>query len=226
MRDWLVMPAPSSSLTYPVGKPKTERDIRPHQHKRQQPVRRVTSSWRTVLSLFGDAETFKQQQRSQSTPTLLKNAENIEQVHHFVIEEEPESVMVSPSSASSFSAAESVVSTAACSEHSPLGTPEIKQVTETEDTLEVNTPVELTEFRWSFAGQQVYVTGTFDNWGVSLPMTKAPEASYFVASIPLDRSVDIEFKFVVDGIWSYAADLPHCTDNHGNVNNVFYAKAK
>ncbi|KAI9027651.1 immunoglobulin E-set [Phycomyces nitens] len=215
------MPAPSSSLTYPLGKPKTDRKI--HQQQNKPPVRRGTTSWRTMLSLFGDAEAFKNQQRSQSTP-ILKTRESIEQVHHFVIEEEPESVIISSSSASSFSATESVASTQACSDHSPLGTPELKQATETIVILQDETQEELTEFRWSFAGQKVYVTGTFDNWGVSLPMTKAPEAPYFVASIPLDRSVDIEFKFVVDGIWSYAADLPHCTDSHGNINNIFYAK--
>lgn len=33
-----------------------------------------------------------------------------------------------------------------------------------------------------------------------------------VVEIPMDLSKDIEFKFIVDGEWRYANDLPHRTD--------------
>lgn len=33
-----------------------------------------------------------------------------------------------------------------------------------------------------------------------------------VVEIPMDLAKDIEFKFIVDGEWRYAADLPHRTD--------------
>ena len=33
-----------------------------------------------------------------------------------------------------------------------------------------------------------------------------------VVDIPMDLSKDIEFKFIVDGEWRYASDLPHRTD--------------
>lgn len=33
-----------------------------------------------------------------------------------------------------------------------------------------------------------------------------------VVEIPMDLSKDIEYKFIVDGEWRYASDLPHRTD--------------
>lgn len=33
-----------------------------------------------------------------------------------------------------------------------------------------------------------------------------------VVSIPMDPSKDTEFKFIVDGEWRYAVDLPHRAD--------------
>lgn len=33
-----------------------------------------------------------------------------------------------------------------------------------------------------------------------------------VIYIPMDSTKDIEFKFIVDGEWKYAHDLPHRTD--------------
>lgn len=33
-----------------------------------------------------------------------------------------------------------------------------------------------------------------------------------VTTVPIDSTKDIEFKFIVDGEWKYAIDLPHRTD--------------
>ncbi|KAI8983470.1 hypothetical protein BDB01DRAFT_125249 [Pilobolus umbonatus] len=44
----------------------------------------------------------------------------------------------------------------------------------------------------------------------------------YLAEIPVNTKEDMEYKFVVDGEWRYAADLPHRTDRHGNINNVIY----
>ena len=34
----------------------------------------------------------------------------------------------------------------------------------------------------------------------------------FSAQVSVDSTKDIEFKFIVDGEWKYASDLPHRTD--------------
>ena len=56
--------------------------------------------------------------------------------------------------------------------------------------------------RWAHPGKQVYITGTFDNWSLSVPMRRATiDGEEFEATVPVDRSARVEFKFVVDGVW-------------------------
>lgn len=81
------------------------------------------------------------------------------------------------------------------------------------------------KIRWNHGGKKVQVTGEFDNWSVSVDMVQDTENSNcHVVEIPMDLSKDIEFKFIVDGEWRYANDLPHRTDWRGNINNVVYKK--
>ncbi|CEP11343.1 hypothetical protein [Parasitella parasitica] len=78
---------------------------------------------------------------------------------------------------------------------------------------------------WNHGGKKVQVTGEFDNWSVSVDLeqdTDKPHCHF--AEVPMDLSRDIEFKFIVDGEWRYANDLPHRTDWRGNINNVVYKK--
>lgn len=42
-------------------------------------------------------------------------------------------------------------------------------------------------------------------------MNQDTETSH-VATIIIDSTKDIEYKFIVDGEWKYALDLPHRTD--------------
>ncbi|KAL9543670.1 hypothetical protein MBANPS3_008003 [Mucor bainieri] len=81
------------------------------------------------------------------------------------------------------------------------------------------------QIRWNHGGKKVQVTGEFDNWSVSVDMVQDTENSNcHVVEIPMDLSKDIEYKFIVDGEWRYANDLPHRTDWRGNINNVVYKK--
>ncbi|KAK4508921.1 uncharacterized protein ATC70_013544 [Mucor velutinosus] len=81
------------------------------------------------------------------------------------------------------------------------------------------------KIRWNHGGKKVQVTGEFDNWSVSVDMVQDTEDSNcHVVDIPMDLSKDIEYKFIVDGEWRYADDLPHRTDWRGNINNVVYKK--
>ncbi|KAI8636207.1 hypothetical protein BD408DRAFT_448604 [Parasitella parasitica] len=78
---------------------------------------------------------------------------------------------------------------------------------------------------WNHGGKRVQVTGEFDNWTASVELVQdADKPNCYLAEIPMDLSKDIEFKFIVDGEWRYANDLPHRTDWRGNINNVVYKK--
>ncbi|CAG8503165.1 1243_t:CDS:2 [Funneliformis caledonium] len=78
------------------------------------------------------------------------------------------------------------------------------------------------EFKWKHGGNDVTVTGDFDNWQCTHKMKYNPLSNDFVAVVDIDRTKQHEFKFVVDGMWQPNWDLPTQTDEHGNVNNVIY----
>ncbi|KAK9476067.1 hypothetical protein V1514DRAFT_322493 [Lipomyces japonicus] len=65
---------------------------------------------------------------------------------------------------------------------------------------------------------EVYVTGTFDDWSKSAPLVKNVDGSWSV-SIPLP-SEKILYKFVVDDKWIIDDDGNKETDESGNTNNV------
>ncbi|KAI8388834.1 immunoglobulin E-set [Radiomyces spectabilis] len=81
-----------------------------------------------------------------------------------------------------------------------------------------------TKIAWNHGGQTVYITGEFDNWSGSILMTPEKNSQAFTAELFIDRSVDLEYKFIVDGQWCCASDLPQRTDAHGHVNNVLYGR--
>ncbi|KZO92182.1 carbohydrate-binding module family 48 protein [Calocera viscosa TUFC12733] len=75
-------------------------------------------------------------------------------------------------------------------------------------------------FTWPHTdANHVVVTGTFDNWSSSQPLTKSDTG--FAASIPLPYGERVQYKYVVDGYWCTRADEPSETDASGNVNNIF-----
>lgn len=71
---------------------------------------------------------------------------------------------------------------------------------------------------WNHGGKKVQVTGEFVNWSVPVDMIK--DTDCHVVYLQMDSTKDIEFKFIVDGEWKYAIDLPHREDVRGIVNNV------
>ncbi|KAK7746364.1 Cruciform DNA binding protein [Cytospora paraplurivora] len=75
-------------------------------------------------------------------------------------------------------------------------------------------------FKWPHAGEEVYVTGTFDNWSKSEKMEKVGD-KLFEKSVDLPDSSDkIYYKFVVDGTWTTNPTDSHELDEGGNENNV------
>ena len=73
-----------------------------------------------------------------------------------------------------------------------------------------------TKFEWDEGGNMVYVTGSFCEWNKFFLMTKNKEGKYTI-SIPLPKGFH-QYKFKVDGIWTYSQTQPKFEDN-GNVNN-------
>lgn len=63
------------------------------------------------------------------------------------------------------------------------------------------------------------MTGTFDNWSKSYPLVKQSNGS-FELNVPLDRSKEILYKYVVDGEWTTSKDQATTSDSSGNTNNV------
>ncbi|KAF4550349.1 Glycogen recognition site of AMP-activated protein kinase-like protein [Elsinoe fawcettii] len=74
-------------------------------------------------------------------------------------------------------------------------------------------------FRWPHAANEVYVTGTFDDWSKSQKLEKT--ANGFEKNVDLSKVDEkIYYKFVVDGNWTTDHTAPSETDHEGNVNNV------
>ncbi|KAI1336549.1 hypothetical protein F5Y15DRAFT_418857 [Xylariaceae sp. FL0016] len=74
-------------------------------------------------------------------------------------------------------------------------------------------------FKWAHPADEVYVTGTFDNWAKSEKLDKV--ASHFEKTVALPDTRDkIYYKFVVDGNWVTDHTAPKESDEKGNENNV------
>lgn len=73
-------------------------------------------------------------------------------------------------------------------------------------------------FKWEHPAEEVFVTGTFDNWTKSEQLVK--EGDVFQKTVALkDASQKIYFKYVVDGNWTVNESSPKEADHEGNVNN-------
>lgn len=81
------------------------------------------------------------------------------------------------------------------------------------------------EIVWRYGGNEVFLTGSFDNWTKSVLMKKDADNENFVATIPLNPHKSHTFKFVVDGVWRCSLDFQTTHDDSGNVNNILNAEA-
>src|SRR5690606_23709401 len=76
-------------------------------------------------------------------------------------------------------------------------------------------------FTWTQGGNQVYVTGTFNNWAELIPLNKSEKD--FTTILDLPPGVH-QYKFLVDNKWKHAPDQPMTTDLKGNINNCLEVK--
>jgi len=74
-------------------------------------------------------------------------------------------------------------------------------------------------FKWDHPADEVYVTGTFDDWSKSEKLVKNGDS--FSKDVTLNSAAEkIYYKFVVDGNWVTDHTAPQENDASGNLNNV------
>uniref|UniRef100_A0A7N4PEV9 5'-AMP-activated protein kinase subunit beta-1 n=1 Tax=Sarcophilus harrisii TaxID=9305 RepID=A0A7N4PEV9_SARHA len=102
--------------------------------------------------------------------------------------------------------------------------PEKEEFLAWQHDLEVNdrapTQARPTVFRWTGGGKEVYLSGSFNNW-TKLPLTRSH--NNFVAILDLPEG-EHQYKFFVDGQWTYDPSEPVVTSQLGTVNNVIQVK--
>jgi len=72
------------------------------------------------------------------------------------------------------------------------------------------------EFEWSGPGEKVFITGSFYEWTVKIPLNKKSNKFYAKIDLPKGRH---EFKFVVNGSWKSSLRYPTITNGYGETNN-------
>ncbi|KAK5685495.1 hypothetical protein LTS10_003574 [Elasticomyces elasticus] len=77
-------------------------------------------------------------------------------------------------------------------------------------------------FRWDHPADEVYVTGTFDNWAKTEKLEKSGTSHEKTVQFPKEQE-KILYKFVADGNWSHDHTAKTETDHEGNVNNFLLA---
>ncbi|OOQ91767.1 hypothetical protein PEBR_09436 [Penicillium brasilianum] len=73
-------------------------------------------------------------------------------------------------------------------------------------------------FKWPHSANEVFVTGTFDDWGKTVKLDRVGDIFAKEVSLPTDKK--IHYKFVVDGIWTTDSHARQENDGHDNINNV------
>ncbi|XP_026852123.1 5'-AMP-activated protein kinase subunit beta-1a [Electrophorus electricus] len=78
-----------------------------------------------------------------------------------------------------------------------------------------------TVFRWTGAGKEVYLSGSFNNWTTKIPLARSQ--NNFVAIVELPEG-EHQYKFYVDGQWTHDPSEPVVTSQLGTVNNIIQVK--
>ncbi|KAG8801017.1 hypothetical protein FRC16_001462 [Serendipita sp. 398] len=74
-------------------------------------------------------------------------------------------------------------------------------------------------FKFPAGPSKVLVTGTFDNWSRSTPLTKTPNGFELTVGVPWNAK--ITYKYIVDGQWFASPTEPQEKDGMGNINNTY-----
>ncbi|GAB7345817.1 hypothetical protein MBLNU457_4077t1 [Dothideomycetes sp. NU457] len=76
------------------------------------------------------------------------------------------------------------------------------------------------KFTWPHQANEVFVTGTFDNWSKSERLER--HGDVFSKTVRLPSEDKVLYKFVVDGNWTTDHTAASERDFDGNINNVLY----
>ncbi|KAG8825247.1 hypothetical protein FRC19_011811 [Serendipita sp. 401] len=74
-------------------------------------------------------------------------------------------------------------------------------------------------FKFPAGPSKVLVTGTFDNWSRSTPLTKTSNGFELTVGVPWNAK--ITYKYIVDGQWFASPTEPQEKDGMGNINNTY-----
>ncbi|XP_038712279.1 SNF1-related protein kinase regulatory subunit beta-2 [Tripterygium wilfordii] len=78
-----------------------------------------------------------------------------------------------------------------------------------------------TMITWSYGGKEVAVEGSWDNWKIRVPLQRSGKDYTIMKVLP---SGVYQYRFIVDGQWRYAPDLPWAQDDVGNAYNLLDLK--
>ncbi|KAJ5793883.1 hypothetical protein N7457_000482 [Penicillium paradoxum] len=73
-------------------------------------------------------------------------------------------------------------------------------------------------FQWPYDANEVFVTGTFDDWGKTVKLDRVGDV--FLKKVDISPAQKVQYKFVVDGIWTTDTNVREEDDGHNNLNNV------
>ncbi|XP_059661252.1 SNF1-related protein kinase regulatory subunit beta-2-like [Cornus florida] len=74
-----------------------------------------------------------------------------------------------------------------------------------------------TMITWSYDGKQVAIEGSWDNWKTREFLQRSGKEFIIMKVL---RSGVYHYRFIVDGQWRYAPELPRECDNMGNIFNI------
>ncbi|KAK6932864.1 AMP-activated protein kinase, glycogen-binding domain [Dillenia turbinata] len=78
-----------------------------------------------------------------------------------------------------------------------------------------------TMITWSFGGKEVAVEGSWDNWKSRKLLQRSGKDFIIMKVLP---SGVYKYRFIVDGHWRYAPDLPWAQDDERNTYNILDLK--
>uniref|UniRef100_A0A1I8IG12 5'-AMP-activated protein kinase subunit beta-1 n=1 Tax=Macrostomum lignano TaxID=282301 RepID=A0A1I8IG12_9PLAT len=81
-----------------------------------------------------------------------------------------------------------------------------------------------TVFKWSGAGKEVFLSGSFNNWQAKIPLVKSQDHFYTIVDLPEGEH---EYQFIVDGKWQANPKEPtrQNAGRGGPLNNVLEVKS-
>ncbi|PON90293.1 SNF1-related protein kinase regulatory subunit beta [Trema orientale] len=74
-----------------------------------------------------------------------------------------------------------------------------------------------TMITWTYGGKEVAVEGSWDNWKMRVPLQRSGKDFTIMKVLP---SGVYQYRFIVDGQWRYAPELPCAKDDAGNSYNI------